>query len=769
MKRKGEPRGSSSGRTGQTGDAGDTYDTDASAGPIGYRFAQRLGAEAPTARALLAQLYPDHDLVALEQRIVGVVERAAAARPVDLRRLDVRRELHPHWFQDADQVGYVAYAERFGGTLAGVTARLGHLSDLHITYFHLMNVLRAREGANDGGYAVVDYTDVEPALGTRDDLVALADELRRRRISLCLDLVLNHTAAEHPWALAAKAGSAQHRDYYLVFDDRSQPDAYEHTLPEVFPEMAPGSFTWDDELHGWVWTTFNTYQWDLNYANPDVFVEMLGVMLELANLGVDVLRLDAIAFTWKRLGTNCQNQPEAHLIAQLFRAYVSVAAPGLVLKAEAIVAPRDLVPYLGAHRQERQECHLAYHNQLMVMLWNSFATGDARLATESLALLPPTPRDAGWVSYLRCHDDIGWAVDDDIAGQLGIDPSAHRAFLAAFYRGDTPRSFALGAAFSSNPAAADERTCGTAASLAGIDRARREGDEAALDLAVRRLLLGYAVVCSFGGIPLIYMGDEIAMCNDWSFVDHDEHADDSRWVHRPFMDWHALGQPDVVSSAPSQSGASACAVAGAADSGSAGSNVAGSNVAGSNVAGSNVAGSNVAGSGSAASSDPAGSSESTGVASPGDPVARRVYDGMRHMIDVRRRTPALAAGGETYMHRHDRLSVLAFERRHPVHGRFYGIANIGPTAVSVSVDALRWAGLESPVEVLGDTVTIDGPWLRLGPLSMGWFVDARDVGVQPPPPATSVMAVPPVPPESPVSPAGAPGTIAVASVAPEES
>jgi amylosucrase len=626
-------------------------------------FARRLHRHAGTGRALLAELYPDHDLDALEQRVVSVLADAAAARPADLVELDSAREADPLWFQDARQVGYVAYAERFGGTLAGVGRHLDHLEQLHVTYLHLMNVLRARPGANDGGYAIVDYTDVETHLGTRADLERLAADLRGRGISLCLDVVLNHTAAEHPWALAAKAGSAVHRDYYLVFPDRTLPDQYERTLPEVFPEIAPGSFTWDDQMGGWVWTTFNRYQWDLNYANPDVFVEMLGVMLQLANLGVDVLRLDAIAFTWKRMGTNCQNQPEAHLIAQAFRAYLAIAAPGVVLKAEAIVSPRDLVQYLGAHRNERAECQIAYHSQLMVMLWSSFATGDARLATESLSLLPPTPRHAGWVSYLRCHDDIGWAIDDAVAAQVGLNGAAHRHFLAEYYRGDTPGSFALGAAFSSNPAAADERTCGTAASLAGIERARRDGDAKALHLGVRRLLLGYAFISSFGGIPLLYMGDEIAMVNDWSFLDTADHRDDSRWVHRPFMDWPAVAE----------------ATTGDAQS-----------------------------------------------------VGRRVFDGLRHLLDVRRSTPALSGGGETYLHRHEQLQVLAFERRHPVHGRFYGIANIGTTSVSVTADALRWAGLERPVEVLGDGVHVDGPWLRLPPLSMGWYVDELDGGVQPP-------------------------------------
>jgi amylosucrase len=339
----------------------------------------------------------------------------------------------------------------------------------------------------------------------------------------------------------------QHRDYYFVFPDRAEPDAYEATLPEVFPTMAPGNFTWDDELAGWVWTTFNTYQWDLNFANPRVFAEMLGVILDLVNLGVDVLRLDAIAFTWKRKGTNCQNQPEAHLLAQAYRALVEIAAPGTLLKAEAIVAPQDLLPYLGAHQVLRDECQIAYHNQLMVMIWAALATGDARLATEALAALPPTPPTASWVTYLRCHDDIGWAVSDADAATVQIDAAAHRAYLAAFYRGDVPGSFARGAAFSSNPDVGDERTSGTAAALAGVTAAiEGRGD---VNVGIRRLLLGYGLVFGFGGTPLIYMGDELALANDASYLVDPDLAGDSRWMHRPQMDWNIAArrtQPGTV-------------------------------------------------------------------------------------------------------------------------------------------------------------------------------------------------------------------------------
>src|SRR5690606_3854915 len=126
----------------------------------------------------------------------------------------------------------------------------------------------------------------------------------------------------------------RYRAYFHVYPDRTVPDRYERTLPEVFPDFAPGSFTWDDELGGWVWTTFHDYQWDLAWDNPDVFCELADVVLFLANQGVEVLRLDAIAFLWKRMGTTCQNEPEVHQLTQALRAAARIAAPSLVFKAE---------------------------------------------------------------------------------------------------------------------------------------------------------------------------------------------------------------------------------------------------------------------------------------------------------------------------------------------------------------------------------------------------------------------------------------------------
>jgi amylosucrase len=505
---------------------------------IDARVDARIRHWTPTLRPLLEALYGSiADVDSLLDRVVGLARDSAQQRRTPLLQLDIGRETDPAWFQHSTMVGYVAYAELFGGTLKGVVDRLDYLHELHVSYFHLMKVLRAREGANDGGYAVVDYGDVDPALGTWSDLEFLADQLHDRGVSLCIDVVMNHTAREHEWAELARSGSQRHRDYYLVFPDRVMPDQYEATLPEVFPEIAPGNFTWDQQLKGWVWTTFNTYQWDLNYANPEVLVEMLHVMLHLANAGVDVLRLDAVAFTWKRVGTNCQNQPEAHLIAQVYRALLAIAAPSVLLKAEAIVAPDDLLPYLGVHHLQKPECHLAYHNQLMVMLWSSLAAGDAALAGAAIDALPPTPSSAAWVNYVRCHDDIGWAVSDADATSVGLSGPAHREFLARFYRSDFWQSFADGVAFSSNSDNGDERTCGTAAALCGVHTAVRSGDAAAVDLAVRRLELLYGVMFGFPGVPLVYMGDELALDNDTSYLADPTRADDSRWIHRPAMPW----------------------------------------------------------------------------------------------------------------------------------------------------------------------------------------------------------------------------------------
>ncbi len=497
-------------------------------------FDLRLERYWPDVAAGLTELYPEEALDGIGRRLVELSATAYRDRDPDLHRLDQERLLTPDWVQQPRLFGYACYTERFAGRLTDLPARLGYLEELGVTYLHLMPLLRPRDGDNDGGYAVQDYRAVRRDLGDMEDLRELTRTLRSRGISLVLDLVLNHVAREHEWAVRARAGESRYRDYFLTFPDREQPDAYERTLPEVFPDFAPGNFTWDAEMGRWVWTTFNEWQWDVNWSNPDVLVEYADIILFLANLGVEVLRLDAIAFTWKRLGTNCQNQPEVHALTQVLRAVARIACPALAFKAEAIVGPRDLAQYLGQGRHAGRVSDLAYHNSLMVQVWSMLATGNVVLARRALSMLPATPIGSSWITYVRCHDDIGWAIDDDDARAVGLEGFAHRRFLAEWYSGEFPGSWARGLVFQHNPATGDKRISGTTAALTGLEGAAALEDEQA---ALARVFLAHAIVAGWGGIPVIWSGDELGQPNDPDWASEPGHEDDNRWAHRPRLDW----------------------------------------------------------------------------------------------------------------------------------------------------------------------------------------------------------------------------------------
>ena len=481
-------------------------------------------------------------------RLTRILARQYVERPEPLKLLDLERDLSPDWFQRETMVGYVCYVERFAGTLRGVLDKIDYLQELGVTYVHLMYVLRPREGENDGGYAIADYLDVDPRLGTIDDLDLVCAALRERGMSVCVDLVLNHCADTHVWAKAAVAGDERYRDYFYTYPDRTEPDAFERTLPEVFPDFAPGNFTWVESMQRWVWTTFNSYQWDLNWSNPAVFTEVVEIMGDLANRGVEVMRMDAVAFMWKRLGTDSQNQPEVHDLLQALRACAKIATAAEAHKAEAIVSPTDLIHYFGTGRRFGKVANVAYHNSLMVQFWSALASRDVRLMNQTLRSFPPTPPSIAWGCYIRCHDDIGWAVSDEDAAQVGISGGAHRHFLSDYYSGQFPGSHARGAVFQYNHATGDRRISGSFASLAGLEAALEKRDETLVQHAIERILLGHALICGFGGLPLLYMGDEIGLRNDYHYLDDSDHATDNRWLHRPYMDWDAAAKRFLVGS-----------------------------------------------------------------------------------------------------------------------------------------------------------------------------------------------------------------------------
>lgn len=513
-------------------------------------FTRRLVRFWPDLVAGLEQAYEPEVAAMTARRLAEIAATSFAARDDDLHDLDERRLLQPDWFQRPEMAGYAAYTERFAGSaerpggLSDVADRIDHLQRLGITYLHLMPLLAPRPGDSDGGYAVADYRVVRSDLGTNEDLAALTRRLRAEGISLVLDLVLNHVAREHEWAERARAGEERYRAYFHLFPDRRIPDAYDAVVPEVFPDFAPGNFTYDDDVDAWVWTTFNAFQWDLNWANPDVLCEFAGIVGHLANLGVEVLRLDAIAFLWKRPGTQCQNQPEVHALTQALRVVARIASPAVLFKAEAIVGPHQLMPYLGTGRHAGRVSDLAYHNSLMVQVWSMLATGDVRLATHALGALAATPSTASWITYTRCHDDIGWAIDDGDAAAVGVSGPGHRAYLSDFYAGDFPGSFSDGLVFQHNPATGDKRISGTAAALCGLAAAEEGGDAAAVDVALARFFQAHAIVAAWGGIPVIWSGDELAAPNDPRWQQEPGHESDNRWAHRPRLDATRLAQRD---------------------------------------------------------------------------------------------------------------------------------------------------------------------------------------------------------------------------------
>ncbi len=495
----------------------------------------------------LYQLYGTRwDFYQVLQKLTDIIEAAALVRREDLRAQDEERELHPDWFLDEKETGMMLYVDLFAENLSGLKKKIPYLTDLGITYVHLMPLFRCPALHNDGGYAVSSYREVEKKLGTITQLADVATLFRKAGIRLVLDFVFNHTSDEHDWALAAKKGEEEFRDYYLVFKEKTEADSWNTTLREIFPDTRRGSFTYVKEAGGWVWTTFNSFQWDLDYRNPQVFLAMCEEMLAIANLGVDVLRLDALAFVWKKIGTNCENLPEAHVLIEAFQYVAQIATPSLIFKSEAIVHPDEVIKYIG-----KNQCSLSYNPLQMALFWESTATRRTNLLIKSLKKRWTIPKGCGWVNYIRCHDDIGWTFSDEDAGECGINGYDHRHFLNRFYTNRFDGGFARGEAFQYNPENGDCRVCGTMASLCGLEEAnelyRKEttagkGDRAQVyaNMAIRRMIMLYSVLFALPGIPLLNAGDETATLNDYSYHEDASKKTDSRWVHRIVTDWKRI-------------------------------------------------------------------------------------------------------------------------------------------------------------------------------------------------------------------------------------
>lgn len=480
-----------------------------------------------------------------EQRfheLLEIMKKAKAERPDWLREQDATGN---SWYLSEKMAGIMLYTDHFCGDLYGMEEKLDYLSELGITYVHFMPLLQSREGNNDGGYAVSDYLAVEPRLGDMAQLRKVIHSMKERGIRTCIDFVLNHTAKEYSWAEECRKGNPDYQDMYFLFENDAVPKEYEKTMTEIFPGVAPGNFTFYPEMGKYVMTRFYEFQWDLNYASPQVFNKIVEVLLTLANQGIDIFRLDAIPYMWKKLGTRCMNLPEVHQLLRMMYAIIQEVCPSVVFLGEAIVEPQEIVKYFGT--EQERECNMMYNASLMVLLWSSLASRDVRLMERTLERESGVPSGGVWINYARCHDDIGWGFAEEIQRGLGIDPEAHKQFMISYMKGDFPGSFSAGELYEFNPQTLDARNSGTLASMCGLEQALWEKHDYKIELAVKRILLLHSVMLSYTGIPLIYSGDEIGQLNDWGYKDNADRSGDSRWLHRGNMDWSAAEKRNDLS------------------------------------------------------------------------------------------------------------------------------------------------------------------------------------------------------------------------------
>lgn len=477
------------------------------------------------------EIYPNNVEIHFEQ-LLQTIFSAFLLRKKSLKRLDLTGS---DWHMRQDLVGMTLYLDLFAVDLSGFKKKISYLTELGINFIHFMPLLRTRVGDNDGGYAVKDYKELQEQYGTMDDFIALLETLNKKGIYTCIDFVVNHTAKEHIWAEKALSGDAEHQALYMMYDSDEIPNAFNQTVPEVFPGVSPGNFTHYEQINKWVFTSFYEYQWDLNFRNPVVFEKIVEILLYFSNIGINMIRLDAIPFMWKSLGTTCRNLPEIHSLLQMFSLICEIVCPSTRLLGEAIVAPEEIVKYFGT---DKTECQVMYNANYMVNIWNAMATRDVSLLlidTKRFTL----PSWACWINYIRCHDDIGWGFNEKAISEMGFSPEEHKQFLIHFYEGTFEGSFSRGKLYEYDETTRDARNCGTLASLCGLEKALLEKDTYQLELALKRIELIDSLLMASVGIPLIYSGDEIATINDYSYLTDSHKNHDSRWLHRPYFNWEA--------------------------------------------------------------------------------------------------------------------------------------------------------------------------------------------------------------------------------------
>ncbi len=471
-------------------------------------------------------------------------------RNEELKVLDKLREENPDWYKKNDMLGMMFYIDNFAGNMKGVQEKLDYIEKSNVNYVHLMPFLDTVEGRSDGGYAVADFRKVQEKLGTMDDLENLTAACHKKDISVCMDFVMNHTSEDHEWAKRARNGEQEYQDRYFFYDDFSIPELYERTVPQVFPTTAPGNFTWLPDADKFVMTSFYPYQWDLNYRNPRVFNEMMYNFLYLANKGIDIIRIDAVPYIWKELGTQCRNLKEVHTIVRMMRMIGEIVCPGILLLGEVVMEPEKVVPYFGT--VDKPECHMLYNVTTMATTWHTVATRDVSLLKKQLDIVNALPKEYLFLNYLRCHDDIGWGLDYKTLAMEGIGERSHKEYLNDYFQGYVGESNSRGELYNFDPITGDARLCGTTASLCGIEKAGFEQDAEAMEKAIQLDVMLHAYMFMQSGIPVLYSGDEIGQVNDYTYKENPNKVEDSRYLHRGVMNWELAENIDDLSTVEGQ-------------------------------------------------------------------------------------------------------------------------------------------------------------------------------------------------------------------------
>lgn len=488
---------------------------------------QRAFAQVERLSSNLQALYGGrHDVPAVLEKMLEVFIAKGLERPDELKLLDAARAHDPNWFSSNKSIASTLYVDRHCGTLSGLEKEIGYFKLMNINMLHLMpTIYKTPEKDNDGGYAISDFRALNPAIGTMDELRDLFGTMRKHGISPIMDVTINHVADDHEWAQAAKKGDPERLAHFFVMNE-AEKNEYDKDLPPMFPDIRAGSFTKNDDVGGFVLTSFMSTQWDLNYSNPKTLLAMTDELLFILNQGAEVLRMDAVPHIWKKKGTGCKGLPETQDIVGIFNTMSKIAAPGAILLSETIDVPEMTKRYLGPDK-----CQMGYNVMTLTHLWDSLVHEDASFMAETLKRHADTPEGTALLNMARTHDNAPFAFDPGAAGALGIDIKQRHESLGDFFFGD---HYAKAVPFNASDKSGYVSVSGTMGSLTGLEKAIETGDTEQADAAIKRIRLLNGLLLSLPGVPMLNLtgGDDRGQINDYSFMKDEIQSKDSRWVHR---------------------------------------------------------------------------------------------------------------------------------------------------------------------------------------------------------------------------------------------